>query len=137
MIGLPTYKTPEFSGLNPGSRNMENLSDRQSLLAEEMMREAEMRDFYSALMLVATVANKTGSILGGIESNDLTFSHNVVTGRTQISVDKKFIEEVKQSADLGKADKEFMVYQRLVNDPDTDAQKYGFDYLRLVELTEQ
>ncbi|MDD3276076.1 MAG: hypothetical protein PHP93_03385 [Kiritimatiellales bacterium] len=132
MNRLPTFSAPEITGIANGSRDFRDLSSEQKAVAEEMIRDAELRDLYSAIALVAKTASRTGALLGGIESDDLIFDHNPATGRTQISIDRARMDETKKPTDLGEATKEFMVYQRLANDPDTGAPQYGFDYVRVV-----
>lgn len=139
MLGLPTYKNPEFSVLNEGSRDTKDLSSRQRVAAEEMLREAELRDFYSALMIVAKTADKTSALVGGFESDDLIFNHNPDTGRTSISIDKRFKEEIKAVSsggmpEIGEYDYPEMV-MKIQEVSGTKTAMWG--WIRAVSETEQ
>ncbi len=145
MVGNAIMETPfadiggfalEESGGGGRLPTDESLPEASKQISDEMLREAEMRGMNTALEMVAKQVSRVGGILGGISSEDLTIEVDPESGTSVWSISQEKIDEIEQKADLGTAEKEYMVYQRKKNS-DSGSPQYGFDYVRSVASTEE
>lgn len=117
-------------------REYSELTQDQRAIVDDMLGGGEQRDLYDALVMQARAINQLNKVVGGISSDDISIDFNPQTGASRLKVRPKRTEE-SGGADLGTAEKEYMVYQRKANDETTDNPVYGWDYLRSVAATEE
>jgi hypothetical protein len=135
MNGFPTVKTFSDTGRMPPTRNFEDLPAEQKAGAEQMLNDARFEDIYRGMADTSKAVNAVGELIGGIESDDLEFSHNPATGRTHVTVSRDVLEEVAKAQELGTAERPFMPYQRMADDEEGNP-RYGFDFTRLITIAE-
>lgn len=97
MTGFPTVNVPEMGGIKDSTIDLRGLSAEQKTVAEGMINDAQRRDVYNALATLTKAVNQTGSIIGGIDSDDLEINHNPLSGRSVITVSKKFVASLKET----------------------------------------
>ena len=139
MSGLPTIQTQPAGGAVSGFSAFDGLTPEQQSAAGEMIRDAQVRDLYDALAAAQQAVNALGSLVGGFESDDMLFNFNPVTGRTQIEVDPRRIQEMVDAGDslpaVAWADR-YKVLQVMVVDETEQTVAWGKDYVRSVAATE-
>lgn len=109
------------------------LTADQRETVDDMIGEGNSRDIYDAILMQSRAINQLNKVVGGFSSDDIGIDFNPQTGQSKWKVRPKKQEEA--AAELGSAEKEYMVYQRKADD--NDNPQYGFDYVRSVAATEE
>jgi hypothetical protein len=122
----------EFSENNP-ELVYQRESAAESRLVDEMVREGSENEVMDIMKTIAESVDALNRVVGGLESDDISFEVDPQTGRSKLSVIPKAVQG--EGAALGTAEKEYMVYQRKADD-DSGNPQYGFDYVRSVAATE-
>jgi len=125
--------TPIEHERQPGADPSEHGLDDK--LIEQMLRGAELRQIYTVLNMIGTQLSRVSGFVGGIQSDDIDIEVDPETGRSNWSIKREVVEEAVAQVDLGTAEKERMVYQRLDDDEGTPV--YGWDFVRSVAATEE
>ena len=116
-------------------KDYSELTEVQRGIVDEKIGEANSRDQYDAMVAMGGAINKLNKVVGGMESDDISIDYNPQTGTSKWRVRPKPAEE--GGTDLGAAEKEYMVYQRLADEQPGDKVQYGFDYVRAVGSVEE
>lgn len=115
----------------------EDLTDEQQQVARGMLQEIQAEDIYNAIAAAFETIDRLTSVVSGNISSDLNIEFDPQTRQTTWSFKQRPDQRQGEEAILGKAEKEFMVYQRKANDEETGAEIYGFDYVRSVGAAEE
>lgn len=114
----------------------EDLTPEQATVAQDMIREATLDDIYTSFNEIGDTLQRMTTVIGGNESPDLDIQFDPQTKKTTWRIRDDVKRQLAADADLGTAEKEYMVYQRKANDAEGNPQ-YGFDYVRGVPSTEE
>ena len=113
-----------------------DLPEEQQAEVVQQLAQEQMNQLRTLLADAQEAINRLGGLITGIGSDDLIVDYDPTTGRSNITINRRVIDEVVEDiVDLGTADNEYMVYQRKANDEEDNPQ-YGFDYVRGVPSTE-
>lgn len=96
MNGFPTVRVEDAGGAKDPTLDLRGLSQEQKSLAERMISDSQRRDIYNAISTLTKAVNQTGSIIGGIDSDDMEINHNPASGRSVISIKRQVIADAVQ-----------------------------------------
>lgn len=133
----------DYIGSVPPIINKEEVVDSQDLTNEdasvlrELLDVANKEDLATTLNAIIDVVGRVASIVSGNSSPDLEIEFDAQTGQTSWRIRSDVLKEAAASTDLGTADSQYMVYQRLADTEEGESGGYGFDYVRGVASTEE
>lgn len=105
-----------------------------SAIAQEMGRDSLLDQAMNDVANALAKLDQAIEAIRSMESPDMDVDFNPEGGRAQIRIKPEVLEQLQQdAADLGEAEKEYMVYQRKADEDGKPV--YGFDYLRSVGET--